>query len=629
MLDSLRSAAQSWIAKLLLGVLVVSFGIWGVADVFRSGTTSNAALTSGSSEVTASDYRFAYEQQMMRLSQQFRQRLTRDQAKALGVDNQVLAQLAAGVVLDEAARNMQIGLSKDAIARLTAQDPAFHDASGNFNRAQFEAVLRQSDIRPEDYLENRAKVARRQQIVEAATDGMKMPDTMLKAMALYQGESRDVDYITVPAEKADAIPAPSDDAMKAYFEAHKTEYRAPEYRKITYVKLEPSDIADPAAVTQDEIKDYYEKNKASYSTPEKRTIEQLSFPDEAAAEAVAKKIAAGTGFLDIAKEQGKSEDDVTLGTFEKSAIPDPVIAQAAFALKENVASPVVKGSFGPVILRVTKIDPAHIKPLADVEKDIRAAVATGIATNAIPGIHDSYEQQRSDGASMTDAAKKLNLKVVTVDAVDAQGNDPSGKPINLPNGKALLAAAFQSDQGLDNDALTMGNAGYLWYQVDGITPAHDRTLDQVKDKVIAAWKGEEAVKLLDQKMAALKKELDGGKTLDAIAAETHLDKQTKRGVTRATNDADIGTAAAAQIFRGPQGLTGIAAAPSDEGQILFKVTAVTEPASAGPDAIPEQQQKYLATALSDDVLQQLVAELQTQYPVRINKSVINQAIGTY
>ncbi|MBN9045854.1 MAG: peptidyl-prolyl cis-trans isomerase [Rhizobiales bacterium] len=629
MLDSLRSAAQSWIAKLLLGVLVVSFGIWGVADVFRSGTTSNAALTSGSSEVTASDYRFAYEQQMMRLSQQFRQRLTRDQAKALGVDNQVLAQLAAGVVLDEAARNMQIGLSKDAIARLTAQDPAFHDASGNFNRAQFEAVLRQSDIRPEDYLENRAKVARRQQIVEAATDGMKMPDTMLKAMALYQGESRDVDYITVPAEKADAIPAPSDDAMKAYFEAHKTEYRAPEYRKITYVKLEPSDIADPAAVTQDEIKDYYEKNKASYSTPEKRTIEQLSFPDEAAAEAAAKKIAAGTGFLDIAKEQGKSEDDVTLGTFEKSAIPDPVIAQAAFALKENVASPVVKGSFGPVILRVTKIDPAHIKPLADVEKDIRAAVATGIATNAIPGIHDSYEQQRSDGASMTDAAKKLNLKVVTVDAVDAQGNDPSGKPINLPNGKALLAAAFQSDQGLDNDALTMGNAGYLWYQVDGITPAHDRTLDQVKDKVIAAWKGEEAVKLLDQKMAALKKELDGGKTLDAIAAETHLDKQTKRGVTRATNDADIGTAAAAQIFRGPQGLTGIAAAPSDEGQILFKVTAVTEPASAGPDAIPEQQQKYLATALSDDVLQQLVAELQTQYPVRINKSVINQAIGTY
>lgn len=136
MLDSLRSAAQSWIAKLLLGLLVLSFAIWGISDVFRGGMAGNAALTAGDSEVSATDYRFAYEQQLMRLSQQFRQRLTREQAKAIGVENQVLAQLAAGVVLDEAARNMQLGLSQDAIARLTAEDPAFHDAGGNFNRAR-------------------------------------------------------------------------------------------------------------------------------------------------------------------------------------------------------------------------------------------------------------------------------------------------------------------------------------------------------------------------------------------------------------------------------------------------------------------------------------------------------------
>lgn len=627
MLDSLRSAARSWVAKLLLGMLVLSFAVWGISDVFRGGLSGNAALSAGGSEVTATDYRFAYEQQLMRLSQQFRQRLTREQAKAVGIENQVVSQLAAGVVLDEEARNMQLGLSKDGIARLTAQDPAFQDASGNFNRNQFDAVLRQSGIRPQDYLENRAKVARRQQIVDAAATGIKMPDTMLKAIALYQGESRSADYITVPVEKADAIPAPADDALKAYFDAHKEEYKAPEFRKISYVKLEPSDIADPSAVTQEEIDDYYAKNKDRFGKVETRTIEQLSFADDAAAEAAQQKIAAGTGFAEIGKEQGKAENDLVLGTFEKSALPDPVIAEAAFALAEGGVSPVVKGAFGPVILRVTKIDPAHVKPLAEVEGEIRATLATNIAIGSINGIHDSYEQDRSDGAAMAEAAKKLNLKTVTVEAVDAQGNDPAGNPVELPNAQPLLAAAFQTEQGLDNDALTLGNNGYLWYQVDGVTPARDRSLDEVKEKVVAAWKGEEAVKRLNQRMEELKKRLDGGATLDAIASELGLEKQTKRGITRSTNDADIGSAATAQIFSGANGLTGTAAAPSDDAQILFKVVEVTEPASAGPDAIPEQQRDYLGNMLTDDVLGQLVGELQNQYPVKINQTVINNALA--
>ncbi len=629
MLDSLRSAAQSWIAKLLLGMLVLSFAIWGIADVFRGGFAGNAALTAGGSEVNATEYRFAYDQQMMRLSQQFQQRLTREQAKAIGVDNQVLAQLAAGVVLDEQARTMQLGLSKDGVARLTAEDPAFKDASGNFSRARFDAVLRQSGVRPEDYLESRAKAARRQQVIDAATGGLDMPATMLKALALYQGESRSVDYLTVPAEKADAIPAPSDEALKTYFEAHKADYKAPEYRKITYVKLEPADIADPAAVTEDEIKDYYEKNKSRFSTIEKRAIEQLSFADDAAAEAAAQKLAAGTSFEDIGKEQGKTGDDLKLGTFEKSALPDPAVADAAFALAEGAVSPVVKGAFGPVILRVTQIEPAHVKPLSEVEAEIRGTVATNIAINAINGVHDSYEQARSDGANMKDAAAKLSLKAVTVDAVDAEGNDAAGNKLDLPGAQSLLAAAFQTDAGLDNDALTLGNTGYLWYQVDDVKPAHDRTLDEVKDKVVAAWKGEEAVKRLDQRMAELKKRVDGGATLQSLATELNLQMQNKTGVSRTTNDADIGTAAAAQIFRGPDGLVGTAAAPSDDAQILFKVTDVTEPAATGPEAIPEQQRKYLATALSNDILEQLVAALQKQYPVKVNQAVVEKATAAF
>lgn len=628
MLDSLRSATQTWVVKLFLGLLVMSFAVWGIADAFRTDHSGSAALTAGGSEVSASDYRFAYEQQMMRLSQQFRQRLTKEQGQALGVENQVLAQLAAGVVLDEEARQMNLGISKDGIARLTAQDTAFHDASGRFSAAQFDAVLRQAGIRPQDYLDNRAQVARRQQIVDALTDGIKVPDAMLKALALYEGESRTVDYIAFEPEKMDAIPAPSDDVLKTYFEAHKAEYSAPEYRKITYVKLEASDVADKSSVMQDEIQDYFDKNKDRYTTAETRNIEQLSFADEAAAKAAHDKIVAGTSFDDLAREQGKSAEDIQLGSFEKSAIPDQALADAAFTLAEGSVSDVINGAFGPVLLRVTKITPEHTKTLAEVEDEIRSTIALTLAGNAITGLHDQFEEERSNGLTLAETAEKLNLKPVTVEAVDTEGNDPAGNPVAaMPLQPQLISMSFETDQGFDNDALSLGNNGYVWYQVDGITPARERTLDEVKDRLIEAWKGEEAAKRLMARVEDFKKRLDGGETLDALATELGTEKMTKRGITRTSNDSELGSAAVAQVFRGPDGLTGTAPAASNDAQILFKVTEAVEPAGVSPETIAPERQQSFATALSDDLLAQLVGELQKQYPVKINQAAVNAAMA--
>lgn len=628
MLDSLRAATQTWIAKLLLGMLVLSFAAWGIADIFREDMSGSAALSAGKSEVSAVEYRFAYEQQMMRLSQQFQQRLTKEQAQALGVESQVLSQLAAGVVLDEEARQMNLGITKDGIARLVAEDPSFHDASGRFSPAQFDAVMRQSNIRAQDYLDSRTQVARRQQIVEAVTDGISVPDTLLKALALYEGESRTVDYITIQPEKAGDIAAPSEDVLKAYFETNKAQYAAPEYRKLTYVKLEPSDIADPSQITPEEISDYYEKNQSRYSTTEKRTIEQLSFTDEAAANAAAEKLKNGMSFDDLAKELNKSADDIKLGTFEKSALPDPVLAEAAFGLTKDQASDVVKGAFGPVILRVTEIDAAHTKPLTEVEQEIRLSLATTIAATAISNVRDQLEEDISNGVPLSEAATKAGLKAVTVDAIDAEGNDMSEKPVeNLPVQAQLVSNLFQTHKGIDNDPLSLGTNGFLWYQADDIIAARDRTLDEVKDKLVEAWKADEAIKNLIAKTDDLKKKLQDGTSLDALAEELSITKNTKRGVTRTTNDIELGSAAVAAIFRGANGHIGTAATPNNDAQILFKVTDVVEPAGISAESITEDRRKAAANGFSDDLLTQLIAELQKQYPVKVNQAAINNAMA--
>src|SRR5690606_24315169 len=150
-----------------------------------------------------------------------------------------------------------------------------------------------------------------------------------------------------------------------------------------------------------------------------------------------------------------------------------------FALDEGGVSEVVNGAFGPVILRVTNIEPAHVKAIEDVQDEIRTTIANDIALRSLSAVHDNYEQARSDGASMSEAAARMNLKTVTIEAVDEEGLDPDGKQVELPLVDSSLTSAFEADQGFDNDALYLGNTGYLWYQIDEVTPARERTLDEV------------------------------------------------------------------------------------------------------------------------------------------------------
>ncbi|UDL90368.1 SurA N-terminal domain-containing protein [Mesorhizobium sp. PAMC28654] len=627
MLGTLRNAAGTWVAKTLLSLLVVSFLAWGISGRLMGGFAGHdSVITAGGTKVSINEYRLAYDRQLSVLSQQFGQRITQVQAKALGIDNQVLAQLVSGAVLDEQARKLGLGLSKDRLAELTREDPAFKGPGGTFDRKTFEYLLRQVGMRPEDYLKNRAQVAVRQQIVEAVSDGLKAPDTFFKAVALYRGEDRTIDYLTLPKALVEPVEAPSDSVLSAYFDTNKKAYAAPEYRKFSYVRLEPVDIMDVSSVTDAQVSDDYNKNKGRYTTPEQRTIEQLVFKTPEAAKAALDSLRTGATFDKIVTAEGKTQADTLLGTLTKDKIADKAVADAAFALNVNEVSPVVQGTFGAVLLRVTEIKPEVTKSLAEVSDQIRKDLALGEASRILLDVHDNYEDARAAGGSLADAAAKLKLKVITIDAIDRTGLRPDGTIVkDLPESPDLIKAVFAAELHTENDALTTADNGFVFYEDDSITPARDRTLDEVRQKVVADWTAAETTKRLAAKADELEKRLKAGTTLDVIAGELKLEKQTKRGVKRDADDVDFGKAGAAAMFGVGEGGTGLIPSPTGDGQILFKVAEVFEPAGADVSSVPEDAQKSFNSGMSDDLLDQLVAQLQTQYDVRIDQAAVAQA----
>jgi peptidyl-prolyl cis-trans isomerase D len=615
------------VAKLLLLLLVLSFAVWGISGQITSGIGRTYVVAAGDTTVTPLEYRLAYDRQIAVLSQQFGRAITREQARALGIEDQVLSQLVAGAVLDEQASELGLGLSEDKLAALTMQDPAFRGPGGQFDRQQFEFALRQIGMRPEDYLNNRAQLAVRQQIVEAVSDGLSAPDTFLRAVALYRGEDRTVDYIALPKSAVEPIEEPADNVLKTWFEENKATYSAPEYRTIAYVKLEPVDIVDESAITEEQVAEDYERNKERFTTPEHRTIEQIVFKSKEAAEKALASIRGGATFDSVVASEGKTQADTLLGTFTRQRVPDPAVAEAAFKLPEGEVSGVVDGAFGPVLLRVTEIKPEVVRPLAEVAPEILRDLALAEASRVLLDVHDSYEDSRAAGETLREAAAKLNLDVVTVE-VNRNGLKPDGSVVtDIPQSPELLNAAFETEAGIENAAIDVGGSGFVFYEVEQITPARERAFEEVSQKVVADWKAAETVKRLAAKAADLEKRLKDGTPMETLAAELKLEKQTKRGLKRDSNDGDFGQEGVAAIFARPEGGTGIIASPSGDAHLVFKVTEVFEPAGAGAEAVPEEQRRAFASGLADDLLDQLVSRLHGEYEVLVNRAAIDQALA--
>ena len=626
MLNTMRKYAAGWVAQILLGLLVLSFAAWGIADVF-TGVGNHSVARVGDTDISSVNYDRAYRRELQAMSQRVGQQITPEQAQMLGIPNQVLGRLVTEAALDDQAKNLHIGVSRDMLIREIAEDPAFKGAGGQFDRDYFVSLLRNNGMTEDAYVLERRAQEKRQQIAESISGGATAPQALAKALHDYQTEQRDIRYIALPASSVGEIAAPNADELAAYYNDNKADWRAPETRTIALIKLGPEDVARPDDVTDADAQKAYDANKARYTTPETRHVFQAVFTDATSAQTAADQLKAGESFESMLEGIGKKLADSDLGLVSKDKLIDPKVADAAFSLPANGSSDVIQGSFGPVVVHVTDIVPETVKSFDEVKADIKKELALGSAKADINVLRDSIEDARAGGASLDEVATNNKLTVQKIVA-DQTGKDADGNAVaGIPAETQLLKAAFDSDVGIDNAAIPTDDGGYIWFSVADINEAHDRPLDEVKDKVVEAWKKQAATDKLIAKAKEAKDRLGKGETLDAVAMSLDLPVQTLERQTRSSPPAaGFSTEALKAAFAGPKGSAEVAPGADDNEQIVLQVADVIEtPYTAGANDGAVTQQ--LADAMQNDLLQQYVAELQRQLGVTVNQTVLQQIIS--
>ncbi len=395
------------------------------------------------------------------------------------------------------------------------------------------------------------------------------------------------------------------------------------------MSLTPADLAGSVEVSDQDAKDLYDKLAATrFTTPELRDVQQLVFDSQADADAAAADLAGGMSFDDLLAKRNLKPADIDLGLVSKDKLIDPKVADAAFALAPDSVSGIIAGQFGPVIVRVTTVQPSAVTSFEDAKTDLKKEIAETRAAQEITDDVNAIEDARAGGSTLQEIADKYGLKVRTIPAVDAEGKDTNGDAIpDLPGGPALVKALFDTDVGMENNPLPV-DKGYVWYEVTSVAAARDRELSEVRDKVAAAWKADEVAKRLTAKADDIKSRLSGGADIASVASDMGLEVKTADGVKRgAQPPAGLTAAAIGSAFDGPKGYVSVADG-ADGAKVVLVATDVTIPPyfSGAPDLADAQNQ--FSDQFANDLLQQYVSQLQERLGVRVNQTALQQAIGS-
>src|ERR1700760_1403949 len=205
MLRGLRKASSNWLGKsimaLVMGVLIVSFGVWGIADIFR-GFGQSTVATIGGTEISVNDFRQIYTDRLQQIGRQYGRPLTPDQARAFGFDRSWLQKTLAEAALDEQARRLGLGQSDAETMRVILSDPNFKGANGAFDATRFQAIIRNYGFTEQRYLADQRRVSLRRQIAGTIEAGLEPSKTLLEALTRFQNEQRSIDYIKLSSAQA-------------------------------------------------------------------------------------------------------------------------------------------------------------------------------------------------------------------------------------------------------------------------------------------------------------------------------------------------------------------------------------------------------------------------------------------
>ncbi len=622
MLGAIRKRSGGIVVKGLLGLLILSFAMWGIADVFSPSGSDQKLAKVGDVEIQPDHVRKNFQREIDRLSRALGTRLTTEQAQMFGIGQSVVQQAVERTLYDLAAEDLGI-LASDVLVRNNIKnEPTFKNADGDFERARFEKVLQSNRLTEASFVDLARGDLIRSMYLSIVNDVPLSPESMARALYSFRNEQRIAEIVTFDYSAVTKIPEPDESDLVKFHKKNATTYTAPEYRKLTFISLTAREISKEIAVSDDSIVKAYEERLEDFSEPEKRNLSQIRFEDETTAKQAYSKLKKGGDFVTVAKELANMSAEATeLGNMKKTELM-PALAEAAFSITIDAFTVPLKSVLGWHILRLKEITPARQKSLAEATPDLKKQIATELAIDSLYKLANRLEDALGGGANLEEAAQSLSLELTSQDKLDKTGRTPEGKLVNNLPGGTFLEVAFSTDNGEESFLTEAGDDGYFIVRVDSITEPALKSLESVRTNVTKAWFAQKRRQIAKQNGEKMIKSLNAGGDFNKLASAKGLTVKQINPIDRSGGGGTLSDETVKKLFDAKTGFSIGAAEPKN-----FTVAKLKQIVTANPAADVEKLKatnKRLSQSIRSDLLNQLANALKKRYPVTINIKNINK-----
>jgi len=636
--NKFRKLARYIVLSVLFGMLIISFGLWGIGDMLRIGGSGREVAHIGGTHiplygwvggtsVSIDEVRDRFNRQLEQIQQQTGQRPDADQALRFGLHMRALEDVVQRAIIDHAMQQYGLVVGTTEVQAMIARNPSFAGPTGSFDVNKYRGLLQQARISEASYVADvRRQIASAQLFGVVRTEGL-APATLRDDIFRMESEKRVAETVYVPDAIITDVPKPTAEQLNSYFDANKAKFQIPEFRAFSYVLLTIDDVMGQVTVTPDQIKQEYEARQAEFGTPEKRDVDQAMADSEDKAKKIIELAKGGKSLEDATTEvTGNSDGVIKLGSVLKKDLPAGPLADGVFSAPDGIAPAPIKSPLGWHVIRINKIEPGKVTPLDEVKGKIEAELKNQLAPDLLIKLVTDFDRSLSKSQSMVTSAQDFNLKVHTVENVDARGQDPSGKQVIAGAAASeLVQTAFATREGNESQLMDTPKGEYFVVRTDRVTPSRIPALSEVEPKVVDAWQADERRKRADAKVKEALDKANNGGDLGAIAKELGLELRTTKAVTR--YDADTGNyltqQATQELFKLPVGKA--ASVRGAEGSVIVRPKEIQAADLAKEKDAVDRFGKQLDGMIGNDVIAQLLAAFRAKYGVAVNEQVFMAA----
>ena len=499
MLQFIRSKVTSIFIKVLFGILILSFAIWGIGDIFLGNKDGEAVISIGDKEYNANYFLSAYEKarRAMRLPPEYE-----DLVKPQIIES-VKQSIIRNGLLSAETLNLNLVYGDTQLKKWVGRSEAFRDSSGKFDPELLRQALFNSGLSEADFFSSLREEMRNNQLISAVASSVSPPDILIEKIFKYRNEKRTVNIAEFTGETIVSLPEQSESDLRKLYTDTKSDYMAPVYRSVTYVHIDPKELAKDIMISEEAVAEEYDARRDELTIPGSRDLKQLIFSEEDLAQKFINSITSALSTAEVTKrisEIGETANVLEMKDVTETDLIDTNERKAAFETPVGQISSIIETSFGWKVFFPIKNTPEVITPLSAVRQKLRDELSNEKALDNIFDLTNVFEDSLAGGASIEQAAREINFRSSRLKSIDNNGKSETGTIIGGITGqKQFLSTVFDTPVGEQSQLLESEDGGYFVLRIESETKARQKPFNEVIVEVKKAWEATETKKALMKK----------------------------------------------------------------------------------------------------------------------------------